>query len=52
MLARRWAYEVQSTGRAPFYSHLHDNDASRALAQRLDVTPLFELVGIILNPVT
>lgn len=51
-LAGQWAQAIQSTGRTAFYSHHHDNDASRALAQRLAVRPLFELVGITLNPVT
>jgi len=50
-LARRWAHDIQSTGRVAFYSHQHDNDASRGLAKRLAVRPLFELVGITLESV-
>lgn len=49
-LAQRWAYDIQSTGRTAFYSHHHDNAASKALAQRLAVRPVFEVIGITLNP--
>lgn len=45
VLARRWARDVQDAGKIAFYSHLHDNHASTALAQNLSVRPLFELVS-------
>lgn len=45
VLARRWAREMQDAGKIAFYSHLHNNHASAALARNLSVRPLFELVS-------
>ncbi len=48
-LARAWATGVRHAGKTAFYSHLHDNAASAALARHLRVSPLFEIIAITLN---
>lgn len=45
-VASAWARAVTGAGKIAFYSHLDRNDASRSLAARLYVTPLFELIGL------
>jgi predicted GNAT family acetyltransferase len=45
-VALAWATGVRQAGKTPFYSHLHDNAASAALARRLGVSPLFEIIAI------
>jgi GNAT superfamily N-acetyltransferase len=45
-LARAWAAGVREAGKVAFYSHLHENQASAALARRLGVRPLFEIVAL------
>lgn len=49
-VARAWAADVGRAGKIAFYSHLHDNAASAALANRLGVRPLFEIVALNLEP--
>ena len=44
-LAQAWADGVRQAGKVAFYSHLHDNAGSAALARRLNVRPLFEIVA-------
>jgi predicted GNAT family acetyltransferase len=39
---------VTGANKAAFYSHLEQNKASQALAARLGVDPLFDLVGLTL----
>ena len=46
ILAQAWAGSVQQSGKIAFYSHLHDNAASAALARHLEVLPLFEIIAI------
>jgi hypothetical protein len=48
-LAQAWAAGVQEAGKVAFYSHLHENGASAALARRLGVRPLFEIVALMLT---
>lgn len=48
-IARAWATGIRQAGKTPFYSHLHDNVASAALARHLRVSPLFEIIAITLN---
>jgi predicted GNAT family acetyltransferase len=48
-VASAWAAGVTESGRVPFYSHLHDNHASRALATRLGLIPAFDLIGLTLD---
>lgn len=45
-LAQAWASGVHQAGKIAFYSHLHANEASGALARRLGVRPLFEIVAL------
>lgn len=46
ILARAWAADVQQSAKVAFYSHLHENAASAALAGHLRVLPLFEIIAI------
>ena len=48
-VARAWATGVRQAGKIAFYSHLHDNAASAALARYLRVSPLFEIMAITLK---
>jgi GNAT superfamily N-acetyltransferase len=45
-VAQAWAVGVRQAGKIAFYSHHHDNEASAALARRLGVRPLFEIVAL------
>lgn len=45
-VAAAWAQGVLDSGKVAFYSHLHDNAASRSLARHLQVVPLFEVVAL------
>lgn len=40
-----WANHMLRAGKVPFYSHVHDNDASRALATSLGLTWVFDACG-------
>lgn len=46
ILARAWAADVQHSGKIAFYSHLHANVGSAALARHLGVSPLFQVIAI------
>lgn len=46
VLAKAWAADVQQSAKIAFYSHLHENAASAALARNLSVLPLFEIIAI------
>jgi RimJ/RimL family protein N-acetyltransferase len=46
ILAQVWAANVQQSAKIAFYSHLHDNVASAALARKLGVSPLFEVIAV------
>jgi GNAT superfamily N-acetyltransferase len=46
ILAQAWAADVQQSAKIAFYSHLHENAASAALARHLRVLPLFEIIAI------
>lgn len=46
ILARAWAADVRRSGKTAFYSHLHANAASAALARHLGVLPLFQIIAI------
>lgn len=50
LVAKAWAAEVLQSGKIAFYSHLHDNLASAALAGKLGVRPLFEIVALNAEP--
>ncbi|WP_152363907.1 GNAT family N-acetyltransferase [Microlunatus speluncae] len=45
-VARAWGAGVREAGKIAFYSHRHDNTASAALARRLGVRPLFEIIAL------
>lgn len=45
-VAAAWARAVVGSGKVAFYSHLHGNATSQALARHLQVVPLFELAAI------
>ena len=40
-----WAYHLQQSGKIPFYSHTHDNHASKGVASSLGLIPCFALVN-------
>lgn len=40
-----WASDLLRRGTVPFYSHAHDNEASRQLARNLSLTWVFDVYG-------